>query len=809
MNTRNIVHVLVLLSLLVPFVSTVPVLASEAQQDSGPGAYVPGEVVVGFTPGRDLPLYVEGATALAASVGGQVLRVSSTGAALLRLPAGADVEGVARSLSSTRGVIFAEPNFIYSVPDPVIEDRHGNPDYSRDVDKDGEVRVVPTQLLRSMKSIRRGKTQTTYPSDPMLWWNNGWDWMQADYIWPNTTVAKNVCVLDTGVDYLHKDLTTTRVLKGKDWVNNDVDPMDDNGHGTHIAGIISALGNNKEGISGVSNGKVVAVKVIGAQGWGTNFDISQGIYECANRTDVNVLNMSFGGSDESTLMQAAIDWAVNTKGKLVVAAAGNDGSSSPIFPAGWSADFPGKLMAVGALGKWIPVDWDEDLVVDWYDVDNTCKADYSNYGDWVNMWAPGTDIFSTTPWDKPFWLNWYEGVDVRYGWMSGTSMATPFASAAAARTWGVFPAYTNSQIYARVRGNPRSMWPESWSRYVGPADDDCWPASTDIDGLRSLNVAGPMGRGLITGIAYEARTGTPLVGATVQLLTLGGSLIGSSIIPTNTSTCVGCVPPTYVWFDDFTNILNVPAADGGTSYHMKITKTGYTSGAQAAFLDDLEYGAAWIYPGIGWADVAFVPPMNSDHTFVASWDWGFSENDIDLNVWLPGLPKGVPDGQPSPFIVGPEGDDFGTVVDDPAGAMTVFPFARWNRDGGYGDWLAVESVTVRARAAVPALPYYTGEYIAVLTDYGQWVDLEPTNGIEDPGEALLGQVWPRLQIWQGGKLKAWLVFGCSTADHWWTAASVDSGASGAATYTLYDTCGGSGSVPYFAEGFSGRVEIQK
>ncbi|HKY83484.1 MAG TPA: S8 family serine peptidase, partial [Anaerolineales bacterium] len=366
MNTRNIVHVLVLLSLLVPFVSTVPVLASEAQQDSGPGAYVPGEVVVGFTPGRDLPLYVEGATALAASVGGQVLRVSSTGAALLRLPAGADVEGVARSLSSTRGVIFAEPNFIYSVPDPVIEDRHGNPDYSRDVDKDGEVRVVPTQLLRSMKSIRRGKTQTTYPSDPMLWWNNGWDWMQADYIWPNTTVAKNVCVLDTGVDYLHKDLTTTRVLKGKDWVNNDVDPMDDNGHGTHIAGIISALGNNKEGISGVSNGKVVAVKVIGAQGWGTNFDISQGIYECANRTDVNVLNMSFGGSDESTLMQAAIDWAVNTKGKLVVAAAGNDGSSSPIFPAGWSADFPGKLMAVGALGKWIPVDWDEDLVVDWY-----------------------------------------------------------------------------------------------------------------------------------------------------------------------------------------------------------------------------------------------------------------------------------------------------------------------------------------------------------------------------------------------------------------------------------------------------------
>jgi subtilisin family serine protease len=124
----------------------------------------------------------------------------------------------------------------------VIEERHGNPEYVRDVDEEGRLRRVSTQLLRSMKSIRKGKTQTTYPNDPELWWNNGWDWIQADVIWPNATVAKNVCVLDTGVDYLHKDLTTTRVLKGKDWVNNDADPMDDNGHGTHVAGIISALG---------------------------------------------------------------------------------------------------------------------------------------------------------------------------------------------------------------------------------------------------------------------------------------------------------------------------------------------------------------------------------------------------------------------------------------------------------------------------------------------------------------------------------------------------------------------------------------
>jgi hypothetical protein len=140
---------------------------------------------------------------------------------------------------------------------------------------------------------------------------------------------------------------------------------------------------------------------------------------------------------------------------------------------------------------------------------------------------------------------------------------------------------------------------------------------------------------------------------------LGGTLAGSSIIPVNTSTCVGCTPATFVWFDDFTDILNIPAADAGTTYRMKITKTGFTYGSQLAFNDDLAYGGSTVHPGIGWMDFAFVPPMNSDQTFVASWDWASSENDIDLNVWLPGLPKGVPDGQPSTFIVGPEGDAFG------------------------------------------------------------------------------------------------------------------------------------------------------
>ena len=133
------------------------------------------------------------------------------------------------------------------------------------------------------------------------------------------------------MDYSHPDLTSN-IIKGYDFVNGDADPMDDFGHGTHVAGIIAAKMNNGLGMAGVSTGKVVAVKVLGSQGWGTNFDVAAGINYCANRTDVKVLSMSLGGSDDSDAVYTAVGYAVNTKGKLLVAAAGNASSSTANLP---------------------------------------------------------------------------------------------------------------------------------------------------------------------------------------------------------------------------------------------------------------------------------------------------------------------------------------------------------------------------------------------------------------------------------------------------------------------------------------------
>jgi subtilisin family serine protease len=81
-----------------------------------------------------------------------------------------------------------------------------------------------------------------------------------------------------------------------------------------------------------------------------------------------------------------------------------------------------------------------------YDTNSSSPTHYSNYGSWVSVVAPGTEIYSTTPWDKPFYLNYYEGVDTRYAYLTGTSMATPYVAATAARRWGYMHGETNDQI---------------------------------------------------------------------------------------------------------------------------------------------------------------------------------------------------------------------------------------------------------------------------------------------------------------------------------------------------------------------------
>ena len=447
---------------------------------------------------------------------------------------------------------------------------------------DANGRLVTRQVAASeMRSLA-----VTYPNDPsaldpIKGW--GWLWVNADIVWPDVKAAE-VAVVDTGVDAQHPELMGL-VANGFDFVNNDGVANDDNGHGTHVAGIIAARSNNKTGMAGVSRARIYAIKVLAADGSGTYFDVAQGIRKAADRLSVKVINVSLGGNDYSSTLQAAVDYAVNAKGKLLVAAAGNESVanqppvSDPFYPAAHSLDYPEKVLAVAASG--VSVTGSQDGLDHFVE---SCRADYSNFGDYVNITAPGTDIYSTQPWKKDFYEHRYFGADsdlTGYEFYSGTSMAAPHVAAVAARVFGNNVKFTNTQVAHRllVQGYSSSVGPTSNVDVDGDGTDEipeCWESGFTpptplgmTPFLADVNAATALGRGRVTGRLMDATTGLGLNGATAQLLK-GTAIVGfGGLIETAGNS--------------FFDIVNVPWNDQGTGilappYKMRVQKAGYTFG---------------------------------------------------------------------------------------------------------------------------------------------------------------------------------------------------------------------------------------
>lgn len=206
-----------------------------------------------------------------------------------------------------------------------------------------------------------------------------------------------IAVVDTGVDATHEDLTG-RVLAGYDFVNGDANPADDNWHGTAVAGTAAARGNNGIGIVGAAwNASVLPVKVLNAKGQGDDADVAAGITYAADH-GADIINLSLGGVDESPALLSAIEYAVS-HGSVVVAAAGNAGSDAPHYPAAYAPQVDG-LLAVGATDDW------------------GVLTEFSSWGDWVSVAAPGLQI--VVP---------YLG---GYGLADGTSFSAPLVSGVAA-----------------------------------------------------------------------------------------------------------------------------------------------------------------------------------------------------------------------------------------------------------------------------------------------------------------------------------------------------------------------------------------
>nr|WP_058301211.1 S8 family peptidase [Gorillibacterium timonense] len=252
------------------------------------------------------------------------------------------------------------------------------------------------------------------PNDPLYRQQYGPQAIQAPTAW-NRTVGKKkiiIAILDTGVQRNHPDLKS-KLLAGYNFVSNTTNADDDNGHGTHVAGIAAAATNNRVGIAGMApNCRILPVKVLNAAGTGTTHHIVQGIHYAVDR-GARVINMSFTGPIRSKLEADAIRYA-RKKGVVLIGAAGNDGNTVLCYPAA----FP-EVIAVAALDR------------------NSRKATFSNYGKWVSVAAPGVEILSTY-------------TSGSYRMLSGTSMAAPHVSGVAGLL--ASQGLSRSSIRTRIQG---------------------------------------------------------------------------------------------------------------------------------------------------------------------------------------------------------------------------------------------------------------------------------------------------------------------------------------------------------------------
>ena len=308
---------------------------------------------------------------------------------------------------------------------------------------------------------------TYIPNDP--YYNNNWpgygwgkQWgpqkIGSPAAWDITTgtLSSIVAVIDTGVDYTHPELNG-RVINGWDFSNNDNDSIDDNGHGSHVAGIIAAGGDNNIGIAGTSwNSKILAIKSLDSSGTGSLFDVASSIIYAADN-GADIINLSLAGPSYSQTLQDAVDYAHN-KGTVVVAAAGNNGSSLMRYPAGLN-----NVVGVGATDR-------SDI---W--------AHFSNYNSSVDISAPGVDISSL--WSTP--------LGYTYALMSGTSMATPFVSGVASLINSVRPEWSPDQVERRLMETSRDLGPAGRDDFYGWGRLDAYKAVFKIPDLLEIISVNP------------------------------------------------------------------------------------------------------------------------------------------------------------------------------------------------------------------------------------------------------------------------------------------------------------------------------
>jgi subtilisin family serine protease len=385
--------------------------------NAGDMPYKEGELLVRFSEySSDKKINKRSKSQILSSLGGGDIKRHFKlvpGLTRVKLPAGMTVEQALKKFNNTDGIVYAQPNYKVKILSTIPNDT-----------RFGE--------LWGMRNT--GQSGGTAGAD-----------IKAYQAWDITTGSRDivVAVIDTGVDYTHPDLAANMWVNpgeiagngidddgngfvddvyGYDFCNDDGDPMDDNNHGTHCAGIIGAVGNNSLGVVGVCwKVKIMAVKFISFAGEGSTSDAIEAI-EYSTLMGANLTSNSWSGGAYDQSMKDAID-AAGAAGMLFVAAAGNDGTNNDIAPSYPSSFDCNNIIAVASTDR--------------YDH----KASFSNYGlTTVDLGAPGSSILSCQPGSK-------------YQYLSGTSMAAPHVAGACALVWSLNPTLSNSEVKDIILGS--------------------------------------------------------------------------------------------------------------------------------------------------------------------------------------------------------------------------------------------------------------------------------------------------------------------------------------------------------------------
>jgi subtilisin family serine protease len=323
-------------------------------------------------------------------------KLSAINVLALLIPAGQSPQQFIRTLKSDSQVAYAESDFRV-LPDEDSDAGYNDP-------------MLPEQY--ALQKVEAGKAWTVNPGKDTV----------------------KIAIVDTGVDLEHPDLKA-KLLDGYNALNPGQPPKDDARHGTHVSGIAAAIGNNAVGVAGLaSNCKILPVKVLGANS-GSLESISAGLIWAADH-GADVVNMSLGTYTENQTLGDAVKYALG-KNVVCIATMGNDNTEKKRYPAA----YPG-MIAVGSTDE------------------NDKKSGFSNYGPWMTVSAPGSNILSTLP-------TYMSTGNSGYGKLSGTSMAAPLVTGLAGLIRSQNTGMSPKDVAKMIQDSADDLGDSGYDKYFG------------------------------------------------------------------------------------------------------------------------------------------------------------------------------------------------------------------------------------------------------------------------------------------------------------------------------------------------------